>query len=200
MIERMFMVVPTAVALVVVAVACLLYRVRPSRTLLYLTLTAYAGGVIAVTLFPLPIEPAFASMQTGGDSWARGFNFVPFAVIVDTIEEAAATGWWWTIAATIVGGNVVMFVPLGAMLPMLSDKLHKLWKTVVALAACSVGIELAQLVVGLGVAGYMYRVVDVDDVILNVVGGLIGYGLWRLAQAFRLRKLPSKWNSRDRSG
>ena len=27
--------------------------------------------------------------------------------------------------------------------------------------------------------GGLYRVVDVDDVILNVVGGSIGFGLWK---------------------
>ena len=72
-----------------------------------------------------------------------------------------------------------MFVPLGLMLPLLSERLRRLPAAALVLAACSVAIELAQLVAGLAVAGYLYRVVDVDDVILNVAGGLIGFGLWK---------------------
>ena len=57
--------------------------------------------------------------------------------------------------------------------------LRRLPAATLVLAACSAAIELAQLVAGLAVAGYLYRVVDVDDVILNVAGGLIGFGLWK---------------------
>ena len=144
MLERGFMVVPTGAALVAVLVGCLVRRTGARRTCLYLALTAYVGAVAAVTLFPLPIEGGMGYAP----AWGISYNLVPFAGIARTVADAAQTGWWWSIATVIVGGNVLMFVPLG-------------------------------LVAGLAVAGCLYRVVDVDDVILNVAGGLIGFGLWK---------------------
>ncbi|MBS6975484.1 MULTISPECIES: VanZ family protein [Gordonibacter] len=175
MLERGFVVVPTGVALVAVLVVCFVRRTGARRTCLYLALTAYVGAVAAVTLFPLPVEGGMGYAPT----WGISYNLVPFAGIARTVADAAQTGWWWSIATIIVGGNVLMFVPLGLMLPLLSDRLRRLPAAALVLAACSVAIELAQLVVGLAVAGYLYRVVDVDDVILNVAGGLIGFGLWK---------------------
>lgn len=178
MLDRGFVAVPTVAALVVVLVVCLVRRVGARRTCLCLALVAYAGAVVAVTLFPLPIERGMDPAQQAV-SWGITINLVPFAGIARTVADAAQTGWWWSIATVIVGGNVLMFVPLGLMLPLLSARLRRLPSATLALAACSAAIELAQLVVGLAVAGYLYRVVDVDDVILNVAGGLIGFGLWK---------------------
>ena len=167
MLERGFMVVPTGVALVAVLVGCLVRRTEARRTCLYLALTAYVGAVAAVTLFPLPVEGGMGYAP----AWGISYNLVPFAGIARTVADAAQTGWWWSIATVIVGGNGLMFVPL--------DRLRRLPAATLVLAACSAAIELAQLVAGLAVAGYLYRVVDVDDVILNVAGGLIGFGLWK---------------------
>ena len=113
---------------------------------------------------------------------------MPFAGIARTVADAAQTGWWWTIAVTIVGGNVLMFVPLGFMLPLLSERFHRFRTTLFVLVACSAAIELAQLTVGLAVVGGLYRVVDVDDVILNVVGGSIGFGLWKAYERLRVAR------------
>ena len=181
MLERGFVVVPTGAALVVVLIVCLVRRAGAKRTCLYLALTAYVGAVAAATLFPLPFERGMGYAPT----WGISYNLVPFAGIARTVADAAQTGWWWSIASVIVGGNVLMFVPLGIMLPLLSERLRRLPAAVLVLAACSVAIELAQLVVGLAVAGHLYRVVDVDDVILNVAGGLIGFGLWKAWERIR---------------
>ena len=45
--------------------------------------------------------------------------------------------------------------------------------------AVGFGIETAQLLISL-ILGYPYRVVDINDALLNTVGVLIGYGLFRI--------------------
>ena len=142
MLERGFMVVPTGAALVAVLVGCLVRRTGARRTCLYLALTAYVGAVAAVTLFPLPVEGGMGYAP----AWGISYNLVPFAGIARTVADAAQTGWWWSIATVIVGGNVLMFVPLGLMLPLLSERLRRLSAATLVLAACSAAIELAQLV------------------------------------------------------
>ena len=135
-----------------------------------------------------PVGLQLGSPQDQVVVWGATINLVPFAGIARTVADAAQTGWWWTIAVTIVGGNVLMFVPLGFMLPLLSERFHRFRTTLFVLVACSAAIELAQLTVGLAVVGGLYRVVDVDDVILNVVGGSIGFGLWKAYERLRVAR------------
>ena len=66
--------------------------------------------------------------------------------------------------------NILMFVPFGILLPLLSDKLKSLWKTVGIGFGTSLLIEIVQYITGRGQA-------STDDVITNTLGALIGYGL-----------------------
>ena len=66
--------------------------------------------------------------------------------------------------------NILMFVPMGILLPLLSDKFKSLWKTVCTGFAFTVFIESVQYFARLGIA-------DTDDIIGNTLGTLIGYGL-----------------------
>jgi glycopeptide antibiotics resistance protein len=69
-------------------------------------------------------------------------------------------------------GNIVAFLPMGVLVPSLFGGRRPALRVAVASFVLSLMIELLQ-----GVSGR--RVADVDDVILNTVGGLIGYGLWQ---------------------
>lgn len=70
-------------------------------------------------------------------------------------------------------GNVIMFIPLGFLLPNVFPKLRKLWKTLTATAVIIILVELVQLFSLVGSC-------DVDDLILNVLGSAMGYGIDRL--------------------
>jgi len=66
--------------------------------------------------------------------------------------------------------NILLFLPLGILLPIGSDRFKKLWKTVLAGFGMTLAIELIQRFTGRGVF-------DVDDIFNNTLGTLIGYGL-----------------------
>ncbi len=68
--------------------------------------------------------------------------------------------------------NVIMLMPYGFLVPLLLKNMRKLWKMALAGAFFSVLIECSQLL--------NYRSTDVDDVILNTLGAVLGYGLYRL--------------------
>lgn len=70
-------------------------------------------------------------------------------------------------------GNVVMFIPLGYFLPRIWKGMRKLWKVFFLVLLGIVAVELLQLVTLLGSC-------DVDDIILNLVGTVIGYATWRI--------------------
>jgi len=73
-------------------------------------------------------------------------------------------------------GNFVMLLPLGIYLPLIYKRLRKAYNFFVVLLICflvSVGIELLQLATS-------YRSTDVDDVILNTLGGCTGFIIYLL--------------------
>jgi len=65
-------------------------------------------------------------------------------------------------------GNIAAFCPLGLLIPTIFSKYRKLSKTLLICLISIIGIESFQFVTMLG---YF----DVDDIILNMTGCLIGY-------------------------
>lgn len=76
--------------------------------------------------------------------------------------------------------NIGMFVPLGLLLPMAAKKLRRFWPVSLTVLASTVGIETIQY--------FMGRSADIDDVIMNAIGGILGYLLF----AFLNRVLKEK--------
>lgn len=70
-----------------------------------------------------------------------------------------------------VVGNVAMFLPSGIVLPVVYKRLDRFWKVVAAGAGISLAIELTQLL-------FAVRASDVDDLILNTLGVVLGYGIY----------------------
>ena len=73
-------------------------------------------------------------------------------------------------------GNFVMLLPLGIYLPLIYKSLRKAYNFFGVLLICflvSVGIELLQLATS-------YRSTDIDDVILNTLGGGVGFLIYQL--------------------
>ena len=72
-----------------------------------------------------------------------------------------------------LAGNVVMFVPLGLLLPQLWKSMRKPWAFFGVVTVVLVLVEAVQLVTLLGSC-------DIDDLILNLVGAAAGYAAWFL--------------------
>jgi glycopeptide antibiotics resistance protein len=78
-------------------------------------------------------------------------------------------------------GNIIGFFPLGLLLPFLLPWFRNILVITFTGFIVSLGYELTQLVFGLGVF-------DVDDLILNTTGTLLGYIFFKLlAWAFKQR-------------
>ena len=69
--------------------------------------------------------------------------------------------------------NIMMFVPFGFLLPLVSKKFHAFWKTYLAGFLFTFLIEMTQLLFHLGIC-------ELDDFMNNTVGAMIGYGFYRL--------------------
>ena len=78
-------------------------------------------------------------------------------------------------------GNVVMFLPLGFLPPLLWKSFQRWWRMLLWGGLIIVGVELTQLFLLVGNC-------DVDDLLLNLVGVMMGYGAYRLLRLITERK------------
>jgi glycopeptide antibiotics resistance protein len=81
-------------------------------------------------------------------------------------------------------GNLGLLLPLGIYAPMLRRPMRSAPAVLVLAAGVSAAIELGQLSIATAY-GFPVRVADVDDVLLNTIGALVGYAAWRLWTARR---------------
>ena len=75
-------------------------------------------------------------------------------------------------------GNFAMFIPTGIMTPLIYKHLNSFKQTVLTGFLISLTIEIIQL-------PFAVRCSDVDDLILNTLGCVIGYGFLSLVRALR---------------
>lgn len=138
--------------------------------IIYLTIVAI------ITLFPIMYEEKVEYF--GKITW---YNLIPFK----TITEMFSNGFNLT-AFIQTFGNICMAVPYGIFI-MMFTKNPKWWKYLLFALLLTLTIEFSQLFIGLSIDN-MYRNIDIDDVILNVIGCYIGYTIYRL--------LPNKLKNR----
>jgi len=72
-----------------------------------------------------------------------------------------------------LAGNVVMFVPLGYFLPLNWARFRRFHRFLTLVLGITISIELLQMLTMLGS-------LDVDDLILNLAGCIIGYWIWNV--------------------
>ena len=68
--------------------------------------------------------------------------------------------------------NIVLFVPLGLLIPLIWKKMNKPGRVLGVGFLFTLLIELSQLL--------NHRATDIDDAILNVFGAAVGFGLFKL--------------------
>lgn len=142
-------------------------RPGPYRENALLLCFMFLTGLLALTLTPAGF---WRSLFSGhGPQYPApfqgGINLVPFKQSWALLRYYIRNGLWTAIWINFPG-NVIMFLPMGFFAGLLMDK-PRWWKGTLATAALSLFIEIFQLFVSRGT--------DVDDLILNALGGLLGH-------------------------
>ena len=115
------------------------------------------------------------------DYWTQlsgRINLVPFSSMGSMLRALwhnPYPGVLWTVVYNI-GGNIVMFVPLGFFLRALVVKCRKFWRCMGAVAVIMTCVELCQLFTLRGFC-------EIDDLMLNLLGAAMG---WTAAKWMRL--------------
>ncbi|MGG3604160.1 VanZ family protein [Bacillus subtilis] len=149
-------------------------------------LLVYFFNLISVTLFPIPIDTVLIKDMRDDTyiPFVSGNNFIPFYFFVDIYHEGLQ---YYVIRS--IGGNLILLMPVGLLFPLLFNKLN-VKRILLTGFFISLFIELIQLSFSVYM-GTIYRSFDVDDLILNTLGTLIGYWFFYI-----LRTLFGKLNCR----
>ncbi len=143
---------------------CYLFRTH-QKFVLYHELWMLIFGIYILCLFQV------VTFQDDA-SWATN-NFIPFR----EISRYSITS---RLFFKNVLGNMIMFFPFGFFISHYL-KVEKIALPFILTMIASVSIECVQLSIG--------RVFDVDDILLNVLGGMIGYFLYQKLRIL-FEKLP----------
>lgn len=95
-------------------------------------------------------------------------NLTPFKTIAEYIQRYS--NGFSSLAIMNLLGNFVLFLPMGAFLPCVCKKLDRFGKVIFCVFTMTVVVELAQGLLRVGS-------IDIDDVIFNTSGAMIGYGM-----------------------
>lgn len=101
-------------------------------------------------------------------------NIIPFKNTIGYLNGSHHVNMDIIINNTL--GNILIFLPLGIFLPLLFKKYSKFTKVIIASTVISFTIEVLQIVLKIGKF-------DIDDVILNVIGSIIGFLLLKMIKS-----------------
>ncbi len=146
------------------------YRTIPKARILILSLVFYYYLCVMLTnIVGIPTLGEYIRLSGLGEAFFNpNINLIPFS-------DGLSLGFVL---------NVLLFVPLGIFCPFIS-KYYQHAKHIFFIGFCtSVFIEIVQLFT-------LYRATDIDDLITNVIGTLVGYVCFRIVHHLVISKFHS---------
>lgn len=107
----------------------------------------------------------------GRESFHRSLNLIPFKTILVFLNSSCKLQL--EIIITNIFGNIAAFIPMGLLLPIIFRPINNLKRIFYIVMLSTLTIEVFQYVLGVGTT-------DIDDIILNTLGGIIGFGLYKI--------------------
>lgn len=164
---------PFAAGLIILLSAAIQQRKKGKAHLFGLTLFGlYLLAAVAAVFFPIPYAQNWPANLTWADTSARlaRINWIPGEYGTLFLFEIPPWVIFWEFA-----GNVLLTVPFGFFVSALTPVRGR--RLVVLALLTGFSIEALQLVIGL-LVGYYYHSVDINDVLLNALGVLVGAGVY----------------------
>ena len=135
------------------------------KTIHSIGLLLFIGYLLALTYFLFFAEAYGRATGTGEYS----YNLVLLKEIKRFLNYREIIGYRLVIVNLV--GNVMAFVPFGAILPILRRETRGILRIAILTLEFSLLVETIQLI-------YKVGSFDVDDLLLNTLGGVLGYGIF----------------------
>lgn len=168
-------------------------RLELGRTLLWAAALVYFWAIWTFTLLPLPTPGEF---QCAGTNLQLLQMRQDITAAIDR-NQGINLGLLSDVAILQLVLNVVLFLPLGFFLRVLANR-GVVIATLTGLAT-SLFVEVTQLTGVWGLYSCAYRVFDVDDLLVNTLGALLGSILALMIPGARSRRVPEEVAARPQS-
>ncbi|WP_188208254.1 VanZ family protein [Alkalibacillus aidingensis] len=114
------------------------------------------------------LNASFISINEGLNMTYTGasHNLIPFETIVTyllNIDHYPFAVW-----SSYIFGDILLFMPLGMLLPLLLSQVKQLRQVIMIAASLSLPIEIIQVLMGIGLF-------SVDQIILHIIGAMVGF-------------------------
>lgn len=139
------------------------------RIIYYSCFYFYIISLVTVTIFPIPIQ----GLKEIWIYWWNN-NFIPFRSIYDILSNNNLS---IIIKTKQVIWNIVIFIPMWFFIPFIWENKNYFNKALLIGILWSFSIELFQYLISL-ILGFSYKITDIDDIILNTSGFIIGFILY----------------------
>ena len=121
----------------------------------------YLLHLLEIVFFPLKLDSQILDYEFE-------LNLIPFNTIIEMYKYGIK------VFIKQVIGNIIIFVPLGFFIPIIYKKFNSFFSILFLGIICSITIELVQGIIN-NLTQFYNKVVDIDDVILNVLGVIVGH-------------------------
>ena len=144
------------------------------------------GNIIWIMVFSCYMIVIFSATLLDRSDFFRHQKIMPlFYSYKDAWIQGSVTAWRNIIL------NIIAFIPFGFLIPAGIKKMQQFWKTYLAGFLFTLLIEMIQLITGRGLF-------EVDDLIYNTLGSIIGYGIFTIIKAIICKvrkrcKTPYTW-------
>lgn len=155
------------------------------KIICYVIFMIYFLFLIKIILFKyISLGGLVEQIVSGNLNGFRSINLIPLNSIIE-FAKTLSGGDFFRGFNNIVG-NMFVFAPLGWFLPMLIPKCNKIGLVILAGFIISFLFEGCQYLFYLGSA-------DIDDIILNLTGTLIGFLFYRMINKYTKEKAVLKY-------
>lgn len=178
----------TVVLSFVIFVPWLIYTYRKynflslSKTVIMFSFIFYFLAALCLVMLPLPETRDTCSVQSAN---TIHYNLLPFQFVADIMKDSGIvltrpTTWLYAIkqpAFFQAFFNFLLLMPFGIYLRYFFNK-RTYWKRALALSfSLTLFYEVTQVTGIYGIYNCAYRIFDVDDLMLNTTGALLGFFL-----------------------
>lgn len=151
------------------------------RKLIFTTLYIYIILVIEKTLMPIPVN------HTQIEMWKEAFSHVKVDEYFNITPILDLNDNLWRNNMIL---NMIMFMPFGFLWPLYKGK-FRLKYIFLSSLIFSLMIELYQISMAFTMSAPLWYA-DINDIIANVIGGLIGYSIFTLMSNYIFNNISRK--------
>ena len=140
-------------------------------------------GIFMSIFMAYGMEVYNVAIKMGYTIMPGGLSNMKNEVFLEALKEAAYM-WVFVFIFSNLFGNILIFMPYGYFLTM-AGKRKSFFRTLFYSMGLSLGVEVMQLLTKVGSF-------DVDDILLNTVGGVLGFLIYMTGDLIRRRHVRNR--------